>query len=275
MTRVMLTGHAGFIGRAILKRCQEEGFDIFLVEADIFDSEMWDLELSQSLDEFHPDAVIHVGASSSTLEERVNFTFERNFMCTSIISNWCLQNSSKLVYSSSAASYGQNGRFPSNLYGWSKFSAERVVVANKQVALRYFNVYGPGEDDKGKMSSVLLQAFIDYRNGRKPMLFPGNPRRDFVYIEDVVSANLHALENYEHSKGSYFDVGSGEARSFEEFLTLAKIEFEYLEANKIPNGYQFFTVADKKNFLLNWKPTYQIEDGVAAYMDYLSEEYER
>ena len=275
MTRLILTGHAGFIGRAILKRCQEEGFDIFLVEADIFDSEMWDLELSQSLDRFHPDVVIHVGASSSTLEERVNFTFERNFMCTSIISNWCLKNGSKLVYSSSAASYGQNGRFPSNLYGWSKFSAERVVMANKQVALRYFNVYGPGEEDKGKMSSVLLQAFIDYRNGRKPMLFPGNPRRDFVYIEDVVSANLYALENYEYSKGSYFDVGSGEARSFEEFLTLAKIDFEYLEANRIPNGYQFFTVADKKKFLLNWKPTYQIEDGVAAYMDYLSEEYER
>jgi ADP-L-glycero-D-manno-heptose 6-epimerase len=275
MTRVMLTGHAGFIGRAILKRCHEEGFDICLVEADIFESEVWDLELSQSLNDYHPDAVIHVGASSSTLENRVNFTFERNFMSTSIISNWCLENGSKLIYSSSAASYGQNGRFPSNLYGWSKFSAERVVVANKQVALRYFNVYGPGEDDKGKMSSVLLQAFIDYRNGRKPMLFPGNPRRDFVYIEDVVSANLYALENYEYSKGSYFDVGSGEARSFEEFLTLAKIDFEYLEVNKIPNGYQFFTVADKKKFLLNWKPTYQIEDGVAAYMDYLSEEYER
>ena len=275
MTRVMLTGHAGFIGRAILKRCQEEGFDIFPVEADIFESEMWDLELSESLDNFHPEAVIHVGASSSTLEERVNFSFERNFMCTSIISNWCLKNGSKLVYSSSAASYGQNGRFPSNLYGWSKFSAEKVVIANKQVALRYFNVYGPGEDDKARMSSVFLQGFVNQQKGNKPRLFPGNPRRDFVYIEDVVSANLHALENYNSSKGNYFDVGSGEARSFEEFLTLGKIDFDYHEADAIPNGYQFFTVADKNKFLPNWEPIFQIEDGVSTYLDYLSEKYEK
>ena len=274
MTRVMLTGHAGFIGRAILKRCQEEGFDTFLVEANIFESEIWDLELSQSLDNFHPDAVIHVGASSSTLEERVNFTFERNFMSTSIISNWCLENGSKLIYSSSAASYGQNGRFPSNLYGWSKYSAEKVVIANKQVALRYFNVYGPGEDDKGKMSSVLLQGFIDQRNGSRPRLFPGNPRRDFVYIEDVVRANFYAIENYDSSKGNYFDVGSGEARSFEEFLTLAKIDFDYHDADRIPTGYQFFTVAEKSNFLPSWEPIFQIEDGVASYLEYLSERYE-
>lgn len=273
MTRLMLTGHAGFIGRAILNRCQEQGFEIFSIEADIFESEMWDLELSERLDRFHPEAVIHVGASSSTLEERVNFTFERNFMCTSIISNWCRQNDSKLVYSSSAASYGQNGRFPSNLYGWSKFSAEKVVIANKQVALRYFNVYGPGEDDKGKMSSVLLQGFINQRKGIKPKLFPGNPKRDFVYIEDVVSANFHALENYDSSKGDFFDVGSGEARLFEEFLSLARIDFEYYDTKDIPKGYQFFTVADKKRFLSNWLPIFQIEDGVSSYLEYLREKY--
>ncbi len=273
MKRVMITGHLGFIGRVILTRCQEKGFEVAPIEADIFKSKKWDLELLECLEKFSPEAVIHVGASSSTLEERVNFTFERNFMCTSIISDWCLQNSSKLVYSSSAASYGQNGRFPTNLYGWSKFSAEKVVLANNQVALRYFNVYGPGEDNKGKMSSVLLQGFIDQQKGCRIRLFPGNPKRDFVFVEDVVNANFFALENYDSSKGNFFDVGSGEARTFEEFLTLAKINFEYHEADKIPTGYQFFTVADRNKFLPGWEPKFQIEDGVARYLEYLGELY--
>ena len=70
-------------------------------------------------------------------------------------------------------------------------------------------------------------------------------------------------------------MGSGEARSFEEFLTLGKIDFDYHEADAIPNGYQFFTVADKNKFLPNWEPIFQIEDGVSTYLDYLSEKYEK
>jgi ADP-L-glycero-D-manno-heptose 6-epimerase len=273
MTRVMITGYAGFIGRAILERFEKESFQTLTIEADIFESTEWDLNLIESLESFSPDAVVHVGASSSTLEERVNFTFERNFMSTYLISTWCFLNDAKMIYSSSAASYGQNGRYPSNLYGWSKFSAEKIVIANDQVALRYFNVYGPGEDNKGTMSSVLLQGFIQQLNGEKPKLFPGDPRRDFVYIEDVVNANLHALNNYDTSRGDYFDVGSGEARSFEDMLALADIDFDYHSVDKIPNGYQFLTVANKSRFLPNWEPYFQIENGVKRYKAYLEEKY--
>ena len=97
----------------------------------------------------------------------------------------------KIIYSSSAANEGSGNGIPNNIYGWSKLLAENYGIAKGGdfIALRYFNVYGPGEEHKGKMASMAYQA---YKKG-EVYLFPGGPTRDFIYIEDVVKANITAV----------------------------------------------------------------------------------
>ena len=111
-----------------------------------------------------------------------------------------------VIYSSSAANDGDNG-LPSNFYGWSKYVTEQYGLSqvDKFYALRYFNVYGPGEEHKGKMSSVAYQA---WKKGSFK-LFDGKPQRDFVYIDDVVNATL--LPIFEKCRSGIYHVGTGEA----------------------------------------------------------------
>ena len=120
------------------------------------------------------DAVFHVGACSDTLETNVDYMMTRNYESTKIIMDWCVKNNKPMIYSSSAANYGTNNLYPSNLYGWSKYVGEGYVISNGGIALRYFNVYGPGEEDKGKMASVAYQMFIKNTKGEKITLFPKN-----------------------------------------------------------------------------------------------------
>ena len=133
------------------------------------------------------------------------------------------------------------------------------------VALRYFNVYGPGEEHKGKMASVAYQA---YQKGEFK-LFPKNPKRDFVYIDDVVDATLYAVFN--NIKKGVYEVGTSKKRPFEDMLNLMNIKYEYREENDIPKGYQFHTEANEKNFMRGWKPEYSLEDGIKKYKSYLDE----
>jgi hypothetical protein len=97
-------------------------------------------------------------------------------------------------------------------------------------------------------------------------LFPDFPKRDFVYIEDVVSANLYAEENFEDLKGKYYEVGSGEARTFEDVLeNIGITKFHYYDKSDIPEGYQFFTESNKNKWMKGWSPKYNLEDGLKDY----------
>ena len=171
----------------------------------------------------------------------------------------------KVIYSSSAANTGDNG-LPSNIYGWSKYLAEQYgsALLDNFIALRYFNVYGPGEEKKDKMSSVAYQAW----KKKTFTLFPEKPVRDFVFIEDVVDATLFPLNN--NVKKGIYEVGSGTARSFEDVLNLMQINFDYHAKNKIPNGYQFYTKASNRSFMEGWAPKYSLEKGISAYIKYLN-----
>ncbi len=183
--------------------------------------------------------------------------------------DWCIKNNKPMIYSSSAANYGTNNLYPSNLYGWSKYVGEGYVISNGGVALRYFNVYGPGEENKGKMASVAYQMFIKNTKGEKITLFPKKPQRDFVYIKDIVSANIHALENYEELGGKYYEVGSGTARTFEDVLNNMGIEYDYTSEDVIPNGYQFYTCSDKSKWMNDWESKWNLEMGIKDYLMYL------
>jgi ADP-L-glycero-D-manno-heptose 6-epimerase len=270
MKRALVTGHLGFIGRNLKAQLETLGSHVEGIAEDIFDREDWDSHLLSIVENFAPEAVFHVGACSNTLEQRSQYIMERNFQSTKVLMDWAAENSVPFIYSSSAANYGTNGRYPSNLYGWSKYVAEGYVSAVGGVSLRYFNVYGPGEEDKSNMASFFFQALEMRKSGIQPKLFPGKPLRDFVYIKDVVAANLAAFQNFDAAKGGVFDVGTTTPRLFEDALNILGIGYSYTEASAKPKGYQEFTCADAAKRLPGWLPEYSLESGLADYLRTLS-----
>ncbi len=163
MSKAMVTGSSGFVGRRLIQQLIELNSTVSSVDDEYFLSADWRSELLKILNSENPDVIFHVGACSNTLESDVQYMMTRNYESTKVIMDWCVRNNRKLIYSSSAANYGESGQYPSNLYGWSKYAAEDYVVKSGGLALRYFNVYGPGEQDKGRMASFLFQAFIKSR----------------------------------------------------------------------------------------------------------------
>lgn len=268
-SRVVITGTEGFIGRNMIHRIGDF-FDCHQINEDIFNTGDFTEKLSALLNDIDPIAVFHIGACSNTLGTDVNYMMERNYQFTKLVSDFCNANNKKLVYSSSAANYGVNGKYPSNLYGWSKYVAEQYVISNGGVALRYFNVYGPGEEEKGIMASVAYQMWQNKMQNKITKLFPGNPKRDFVYIDDIISANLYAFENYKMLKSKYFEVGSGDARPFEDVLQALEIPYSYAEEKNIPKGYQFYTKSDQSKWMPGWKPLYNLDSGLKKYLEYLN-----
>ena len=271
MNKVLVTGSSGFIGRNLSKHLGQLGFTVKLLDSDYFKELDWQNSLLNLLNGFDPKVVFHVGACSNTLELNVQYMMEQNYQSTKLISDWCKDEKRNLIFSSSAANYGINGKYPSNLYGWSKYVAEDYVRKSGGIALRYFNVYGPGEENKGAMSSFLYQAYVNRNQGEEVLLFPGGPTRDFIYIKDVVDANLYAMENFLDLAGAYYDVATGCSRLFEDVLNLAGIEFAYSDKSKIPAGYQFYTCGNTKKWMSGWKPHYSLEEGVADYLTYLQQ----
>ena len=267
--KIIITGTKGFIGQNLYNRLKD-GNDILQINEDIFNSDKWESNLYKILSDFSPKVVFHVGACSDTLEQDVNYMMKVNYLFTEVLSTYCKIFKCKLIYSSSAANYGDNGRYPSNLYGWSKYTAEQGVLHAEGIALRYFNVYGPLEHNKGKMASVASQMIQKNNNGEEIKLFPGKPKRDFVYIDDVISANLYALEHYHDNCGRWFEVGSGTAKTFEDVMSILNIAYTYHDEYMIPKGYQFFTNSHSASWMKGWKPQYTLEKGLTEYLSFLN-----
>ena len=157
MKKVLVTGGKGFIGRNIisaLSRSSES--DIASFDEEIFENDDWSSWVKNFLSDNTPTGVLHVGACSDTQEKDSQFMFERNFEVTKLLVDWCKHHKIPLVYSSSAANYGTNGLYPSNLYGWSKYTAEQYVASNWGISLRYFNVLDPA---KKRKVECLLSSF--------------------------------------------------------------------------------------------------------------------
>lgn len=268
MTKIIVTGTEGFIGKNFLKSLNNN-FIVVKINEDIFNNPNWTDSLKEILGDTKPSAVFHFGACSDTLETDVNYMMTRNYEFTKILSDYCFLHNTKIIYSSSAANYGTNGIYPSNLYGWSKYAAEQYVIQNGGIALRYFNVYGPGEEHKGRMASVAYQMWKKHKIGEEVKLFPGKPKRDFVFVDDVVSANLEAYNNYDEYHFHWFEVGSGEAKTFEDVLDVFEIPYDYTDESLIPKGYQMFTQSDKEKWMSGWRPKYDLKTGLLKYKEYL------
>lgn len=273
--KVCVTGNLGFIGKALTKELIDKGFYVIgFDKPDI--SSLSDLrtEIFNYFNDNMPEAVFHVGASSDTMNTDTTEMMMLNAESTFIISDWCDYHDVPIIYSSSASCYGI-GCGPNTLYGWSKYLGERYVLRNHGIALRYYNVYGYDESHKGRMASMAYQAYVKQQNEQQVMLFCMKPKRDFVYIKDVVSANIHALENYQtlcdrRYDDRRYDVGFGEARYFEDMMDIMDIKYTIDEyPRNLPKGYQFYTKADKSKFMPGWNPKWNLEDGLTDYKKYL------
>jgi ADP-L-glycero-D-manno-heptose 6-epimerase len=247
--------------------------------------------------------IFHMGASSSTVEGDVDFILENNFTLSMKLWYWCAENDVRLIYASSAATYGDgqlgfeddndptalSALRPLNPYGWSKqlFDANAVRLAEEGAAppqwagLKFFNVYGPNEYHKGGQRSVAHQLFEQIRDQGRVRLFKshhpdypdGGQMRDFVWIGDCVDAMLFLHDNAGVS--GVFNCGSGTARSFKD---LAEAAFAAMETEPaidyidMPEGirrhYQYFTEAkmDRLREAGFDRSATSLEDGVAAYL---------
>ena len=259
--KILLTGHKGFIGSRLLKRLDALNHVVITIEKTLLDHERWRELLTAYLQ--RSDLVFHVGAISDTSLQDSTEMLKYNYLFSKELFDAAQENKKKVVYSSSAACFGDDST-PSNIYGWSKLLAEDYGMArcDEFVSLRYFNVYGPGEEHKGSMASVAYQA---WKKGFFK-LFPTQPQRDFIYIDDVVDANLHAVT----ARKGIYEIGYGEARTFESLLDGMRMKYRYHKREAIPPWYQFYTCADKKKRLLGWIPKFNVESGAKKYIEYLT-----
>lgn len=241
----LVTGGAGFIGSNIVKRLLDAGESVIIIDRitndklknisglaidDFFD--YGQVDLFSFGEKYGPKikGVFHQGACSSTTNDDYLDVMTKNYEFTKGLFLLCQDYGIPIVYASSAAVYGNSypDESPLNVYGFSKFMADRFLKQyaasfnRTAVGLRYFNVYGPGEQHKGNMASMIHQIYKAYPDVE---LFEGseNFKRDFVFVDDVVDVNMHFMFNPRKTVG-YCDVGTGNARSFLELYNIVRRE---------------------------------------------------
>ncbi len=318
----LITGAAGFIGSNIAAALDERGARVVVCDR-LRDGEKWRNIAKRELSSIvHPDdlegylkshegaieAIIHMGAISSTTETNADLIIETNYQLSLTLWNWCAHQSVPFIYASSAATYGDGTQgfdddqsleglaklAPLNAYGWSKHLFDRHVARTvargdltppQWMGLKFFNVYGPNEYHKGGMQSVVSQLYPKAVAGEKAKLFKshhpdyqdGGQLRDFVWVGDCVDIIMWALDN--RSVSGLFNCGTGKARSFADLATAVyaaldtEIEFEFLPTpENIRDKYQYFTQANMERLRQCGydKPMTSLEDGVTQYVrDYL------
>ena len=250
------------------------------------------------------DGIIHMGACSDTTVTDRDYVMGINLNYTTKLWQWCTQHQVRFVYASSAATYGDGNHGysdevdpgiykPLNLYGESKHLFDLWALKQKQTpprwaGLKFFNVYGPREQHKGRMASVAFHTYNQIKETGKMKLFmshkegfeDGGQRRDFVFVEDVVDMTLHMLrkEVADDAPNGVYNVGTGEARSFFDFASAVfaslslDVNIEFIPMPEDLRGkYQYFTQATMNKMLATGynKPIHSIEKGVEKYVAYL------
>lgn len=257
--KCILTGTDGFVGTNLLSKLNEMGHEVNIINVD-FSIEDYSEDFEQMVSQ--TDIIFHVGAISDVNLQDYNKMLKYNFYFSKILFDLAKKYNKKVVYSSSSAIYG-NGELPENIYAWSKYLAEQYGMNTVKdfVALRYFNIYGPGEEHKDNMQSLVLRIYSSKIFG----IFPVNPSRDFIYVGDVVDANLHSI----NCESGVYDVGSGNSYKYEEICEELDVTYYYADKSVVPQGYQSYTKADPLKFLPDWKPKHTLKAGLKRYLKYL------
>jgi len=289
--RILVTGGAGFIGSALVWALNRRGVTNIIISDILGQDEKWKNLVPLKYADYveagtfrerlatQPNAfgkfsaVFHLGACSATTEKNASYLIDNNFAYTKELATWSLAQQARFIYASSAATYGDGAQGmddksanlaalrPLNMYGYSKhlfdLYAQNEGILNSIVGVKYFNVYGPNEDHKADMRSLVNKAYQQILETGKVRLFKsykpefkdGEQMRDFLYVKDAVEMTIHFAETT--SAGGLYNLGSGEANTW---LTLSRAIFtalgrepqiEFIEMPEILRGkYQYFTKAD-------------------------------
>jgi ADP-L-glycero-D-manno-heptose 6-epimerase len=287
--RILVTGGAGFIGSATVWALNRHGCERIVVCDNLGTTEKWrnltPLRFEDYLEaeDLRPrletnalgvfDYVFHLGACSATTERDAAYLIRNNYEFTKDLTNWSLRSGARFVYASSAATYGDGSAGmsdteprldrlrPLNMYGYSKhlfdLYAARQGWLDRIVGLKYFNVFGPNEDHKEDMRSLVHKSFaqaletgvIRLFKSYKPEYRDGEQRRDFLYVKDAVAMTLHLAAS--RGASGLFNIGSGETHTWIELATAVfraldrEPKIEFIEMPEALRGkYQYFTQAD-------------------------------
>lgn len=287
---IIVTGGAGFIGSAFVWKLNCEGIDNILIVDRLGTSDKWKnlvglrytdylhreaflKMVSADAIPFEVDAIIHMGACSSTTERDADFLWTNNFAYTRTLAEWTLMHGVRFIYASSAATYGDGtrgfsddhqqitGLKPINMYGYSKQVFDlwtlRHKLESKMAGIKFFNVFGPNEYHKGDMASVIFKAFTQIKQtgivklfkSHLPRYSDGGQMRDFVYVKDCVNILWWLLKH--PSANGIFNLGTGKARTWNDLIGAVytamglPTNIQYIEMPEaLRNQYQYFTQAE-------------------------------
>lgn len=309
---IIVTGAAGFIGSNVVEELNRRGRQDLLLVDRLGTDEKWKNLVGLRFDDLvtpedfiakaeagllpAAQAVIHLGACSSTTERDAGFLLENNYRFTRRTCEWCLANGVRFVYASSAATYGDGALGysddlagvpalrPLNMYGYSKQLFDLWALGNglfdRIAGMKYFNVYGPREAHKGDMRSMVHKAFgqvlsrgwLELFKSDRPEYPDGGQKRDFVYVRDAVGATLFMADHPEI--GGLFNCGTGRARTWNDlanavFKALGRpADIRYIDMPATLKGkYQYFTQADTSKLRAAGyaEPFMDLEEAVADY----------
>ncbi len=311
----IVTGGAGFIGSAFVWKLNEEGIDDILVVDHLGESEKWKNLVNRRYSDYvHKEdfwhmldedalhgekieAVVHLGACSSTTERNADYLMDNNFHYTCTLAQWAANHGIRFIYASSAATYGNGSQGfaddregiaklrPINMYGYSKqlfdLWAIRQGLLDRLAGIKFFNVFGPNEYHKDDMASVIFKSFHQIRETGRVQLFKsyhpdyadGGQMRDFVYVKDCVNILWELVQNPEVN--GIFNLGTGKARTWNDLVNSVfaamglPSRIEYIDMPESLRGqYQYFTEArmDKLR-AAGLEATFSpLEDSVADYV---------
>ena len=309
---IVVTGGAGFIGSGVIRTLNDRGMKNIVVVDNLGSSDKWkNLVGKRFVDVLHKDvlfdwlkgrerdieAFIHLGACSSTVENDANYLLENNYRYSLRLAEYALEWGHRFIYASSAATYGEGNLgfsdnhemldiyYPLNMYGYSKHMFDLRLknqnLLDKTVGLKYFNVYGPNEYHKGRMTSAILKMVPDALNTSTIKLFKssepdkygdGEQVRDFLYVKDAAKMTIQFLEN---TSNGIFNVGTGVRQTWNQLARAViaaldtQVSIEYIDMpHDLIGKYQNYTCAEMNKSKIDHlqMPEFSLEEAVKDYI---------